>query len=238
MASKNYEYIFNRDRCPYKEVHDCKTCSAGCVRFMEMDYLIWSSGLPDSKRFPIPLVPEEVDLDAFKRLKNVKDDIVNFVNSGSSLYIFSTSPGNGKTSWAIKLLLKYFDTIWAGNGLRVRGLFINVPNFLRMVTENVTNPTDEFIELKRLIATVDLIVWDDIGATKLSDYDHKNLLSFIDQRVLGELSNIYTGNLPGYSLPAALGQRLASRVFNESSVVELQGQDRRGPKNDRITSTE
>jgi hypothetical protein len=88
MASKNYEYIFNRDRCPYKEVHDCKTCSAGCVRFMEMDYLIWSSGLPDSKRFPIPLVPEEVDLDAFKRLKNVKDDIVNFVNK-QCIFLFN-----------------------------------------------------------------------------------------------------------------------------------------------------
>ena len=118
--------------------------------------------------------------------------------------------------------------MWCGNGFKPRGVFINVPNFLRMVTENVMNPTPEFIELKRLIAEVDLVVWDDIGATKLSDYDHKNLLSFIDQRVLSEKSNIYTGNLPGDALPEALGQRLASRVYNESSVVELFGQDRRG----------
>jgi len=46
--------------------------------------------------------------------------------------------------------------------------------------------------------------------------------------VLSEKSNIYTGNLPGDALPEALGQRLASRVYNESSVVELFGQDRRG----------
>ena len=174
------------------------------------------------------LKPEVEDLDSFVRLKSVKDDIINFVDNGCSLYLFSTNTGNGKTAWAIKLLLKYFDEVWCGNGFKPRGVFINVPNFLRMVTENVMNPTPEFIELKRLIAEVDLVVWDDIGATKLSDYDHKNLLSFIDQRVLSEKSNIYTGNLPGDALPEALGQRLASRVYNESSVVELFGQDRRG----------
>ena len=224
-----YEYKFDVEKCPYYDGHPCKQqCDSSCIRYMEMDYLIVTSGLPDSKRKPLRLIPEEVDLDSFRRLKNVKDDILNFVKTGSSLYIYSTTPGNGKTSWAIKLLMKFFDQIWAGNGFKTRGLFINVPNFLRQVTENVTNPSNDFIELKQLIASADLVVWDDIGSTKLSDYDHKNLLSFIDQRILAERSNIYTGNLPGSSLPEALGQRLASRVYNESSVVELRGQDRRG----------
>jgi DNA replication protein DnaC len=106
-----------------------------------------------------------------------------------------------------------------------------------MVTENVQNPTDEFKVLKKLIAEVDLVVWDDIGAIKLTDYDHKNLLSFIDQRLLAEKANIYTGNLPYDSLVSALGQRLASRVYNDSSVIELFGQDRRGYY-DRIANSE
>ncbi len=231
MNSK-YEYTFNRENCPYKEVcslyQDDNHCNSGCIRFMEIDYLLHMSRLPKNRMKALVLKPEVEDLDSFVRLKSVKDDIINFVDNGCSLYLFSTNTGNGKTAWAIKLLLKYFDEVWCGNGFKPRGVFINVPNFLRMVTENVMNPTPEFIELKRLIAEVDLVVWDDIGATKLSDYDHKNLLSFIDQRVLSEKSNIYTGNLPGDALPEALGQRLASRVYNESSVVELFGQDRRG----------
>lgn len=231
MNSK-YDYIFDKNNCPYKDVcslvSDENHCNSSCLRFMEIDYLLYMSRLPKSKMKALTLVPEVEDLDSFKRLKEIKDNIVEFVKFGNSLYLFSLNTGNGKTCWAIKLLLKYFDEVWCGNGFKPRGLFINVPNFLRMVTENVTNPNEDFIELKRLIASVDLVIWDDIGATKLSDYDHKNLLSFIDQRVLGEKSNIYTGNLPGECLPDALGQRLASRVFNESSVIELLGQDRRG----------
>lgn len=227
----NYTYNFDVDKCPYKDV--CKMfntneCNAGCIRYLEMDYLLFTSGIPKSKRIPKTLIPENIDLESFKRLNNIKNDIVNFVNDGCSLYLYSQTTGNGKTSWAIKILLKYFDKIWVGNRFKPRGLFINVPGFLRMVTENVQNPTDEFKELKQLIEEVDLVVWDDIGATKLTDYDHKNLLSFVDQRVLAEKANIYTGNLPGEMLADAVGYRLASRIYNESSVIELKGQDRRG----------
>lgn len=231
MGLNNYTYKFDLNNCPYKDV--CKLinsneCNSGCVRYMEMDFLLYSSGIPLKKRTPIVLKPENIDLDKFVTLNNIKNDIVNFVNSGYNLYLYSLNPGNGKTSWAIKILLKYFDEIWCGNGLRPRALFINVPNFLRMVTENVQNPTKDFLELKQLIADVDLVVWDDLGATKLSDFDHKNLLSFIDQRLLACKSNIYTGNLPFVSLQDAIGQRLASRVYNESYIVELKGSDRRG----------
>lgn len=230
MNSK-YEYKFDVELCPYKDVcslRHTEDCNPGCLRFMEIDYLLFSSGIPPSKRFPIVLKPEAVDYESFKRLKNIKEDIVNFVKDGCSLYLYSQTPGNGKTMWAIKLLHSYFNQVWAGNGFKPRGLFINVPLFLRTLTENVSNPTADFLELKRLIEIVDLVVWDDIGATKLSDYDHKNLLSFIDQRILSEKANVYTGNLPWESLPEALGQRLASRVYNESSVIELRGTDRRG----------
>lgn len=235
MGLNDYTYKFDLNTCPYKNV--CKLintneCNSGCVRYMEMDYLLYVSGIPLKKRKPIALTPENIDLDSFKQLNNIKNDIVNFVDNGYNLYLYSLNPGNGKTSWAIKILLKFFDDIWCGNGLRPRALFINVPNFLRMVTENVQNPTRDFLELKRLIAEVDLVVWDDLGATKLSDYDHKNLLSFIDQRLLACKSNIYTGNLPFGSLQDAIGQRLASRVYNESYVIELKGRDRRGWSND------
>lgn len=229
--NSSYTYVFNSDNCPYKEVcnsYSTRECNAGCIRYLEMDYLLHMSCIPKSKRIPKTLTPENIDLESFRRLNTIKNDIVNFVNDGCSLYLYSQTTGNGKTSWAIKILLKYFDKVWAGNRFKPRGLFINVPNFLRMVTENVQNPTEEFQELKQLIATVDLVVWDDIGATKLTDYDHKNLLSFVDQRVLADKANIYTGNLPGEMLSDAVGYRLASRIYNESSVIELKGQDRRG----------
>lgn len=228
---KDYEYIFNKDNCIYKTVcssFNTPKCNKQCLRYMEMDYLFYTSGLPKSKRRPIALRPEVVDEQAYDKLLDIKTNIKEFVENGKSLYIYSNNTGNGKTSWAIKMLNKYFNDICIGNCFRPRGLFISVPNFLRQVTENVQNPTEDFIELKQLIKKVDLVIWDDIGANKLSEYDHKNLLSFIDQRILEEKANIYTGNLSGKQLVQAVGNRLASRIYNNSQVVELVGSDRRG----------
>ena len=82
--------------------------------------------------------------------------------------------------------------------------------------------------LKQQLTEVDLVVWDDIAAGKLTDFDHSNLLTYIDQRKLNGKSNIYTGNLDETELIEGLGNRLKSRVWNDSTVVELYGIDRRG----------
>ncbi len=167
-------------------------------------------------------------MDAFLTLRDVKDDINNFVKNGESIYIYSDNFGNGKTTWAIKLMQKFFDNIWVGNGFRCRGIFIHVPTFLTKIKEGISHRDEDFETLKRRLMSVDLVIWDDIAATKLGDFDHANLLTYIDQRKLNQLSNIYTGNLPQDQLQDALGNRLSSRVWNDSTVVRFVGVDRRG----------
>lgn len=71
------------------------------------------------------------------------------------------------------------------------------------------------------------MIWDDIGANKLSDFDYTQLLSYIDQRKLNFKSNIYTGNLNREQLLDYVGTRLTSRIWNDSIKVELVGIDRR-----------
>lgn len=226
-----YEYQFDRDKCWYVESCDkygTPSCNAGCIRFMEMHFLMNNSGIPKNKQYGMTLMPSKVDYDAFVRLRDIKEDIVNFVANGESLYIHSRNFGNGKTSWGIKLLHNYFNSVWAGNGFRCRGIFINVPTFLTKIKEGIRNQDEEFELLKSRLMEVDLVVWDDIAATKLSDFDHTNLLTYIDQRNLSGLANIYTGNLSGEPLREALGNRLMSRVWNESTTIEFVGTDRRG----------
>lgn len=228
-----YQYIFNPEQCWYKGVcnkYKTAECEQGCVRYMEMDYLMQNSGIPRSRQYPQLLTPTKKDIDAFITLKEIKDDIVNFVEEGESLYIFSENFGNGKTTWAIKLMLKYFNEIWAGNGFKCRGVFIHVPTFLTKIKEGISRKDEDFESLKAHLLTADLVVWDDIASTGLKDFDHANLLTYIDQRKLHELSNIYTGNLRQHQLQEALGNRLASRVWNGSIIVEFVGEDRRGSK--------
>lgn len=214
--------VLRKDDCWYKDVCTYDQC-ANCIRYSEMKYLMENSGLSKKRQQPIPLDGSK-DPKAFQVLSEIKDDIKNFVNNGESLYIFSEYTGNGKTSWSIKLLLKYFDTIWAGNGFRVRGYFQHVPTLFNIL-KDFSKPHDV---LKNVLETCDLVVWDDIASTKLSDFDRTQLLMFIDSRVSEGLANIYTGNLTSQSaLQNAVGDRLASRIWNTSTLIEFKGKDRR-----------
>lgn len=218
--------VLRKDDCWYKDVCAYDQC-VNCIRYSEMKYLMDNSGLPAKKRHPVQLDGSR-DPKEFKLLADIKNDIVNFVQNGESLYIFSEYTGNGKTSWSIKLLLKYFDSTWAGNGFRVRGYFQHVPTLFN-VLKDFSNTNNELkTELKHKLQTVDLVVWDDIASTKISDYDQQQLLTLIDARVSEGLSNIYTGNITSHeALTKAVGDRLASRIWNLSTLVEFKGKDRR-----------
>jgi DNA replication protein DnaC len=188
--------------------------------------LMTLSNIPKKRQYPVSLMPDTVDYNVFCLLAEIKDDIVNFVNNGENLYLYSTNTGNGKTTWAIKLMLKYFDSVWAGNGFKCRGLFIHVPTFLTQL-KDFNNVDEEFERIKSILKEVDLVIWDDIASTDLSSYDHSQLLTYIDQRILKQKSNIFTGNLGNKDIEKALGQRLSSRVWNSSVKYELKGKDRR-----------
>lgn len=226
-----YEYSFDADKCWYRAAcskFGTSDCCPACIRFMEMHFLMNNSGIPTNRQYPVPLIPAKQDTGAFLQLRDIKDNMLDFVQRGESVYIYSANFGNGKTTWAIKLLQKYFDEVWAGNGFRCRGVFLHVPTFLSKIKDGISKKDEDFELLKSKLPTVDLVVWDDIAATKLSDYDHANLLTYIDQRKLSQLSNVYTGNLAQSELVSALGNRLASRVWNDSIAVEFIGADRRG----------
>jgi DNA replication protein DnaC len=191
-----------------------------------MRALMDSSNIPLACRHPIKLIPDDCDIKAFNELADIKEDIKGYVEQGSSFYIFSKTTGNGKTSWAIKMLLKYFDSVWAGNGFRCRGVFIHIPTFLTRL-KNFRMEDYEFEELKKHLLTADLVVFDDIASTDMSSYDNSQLLSYIDHRVLENKSNIYTGNVGKDDIEKALGKRLSSRIWNNSKVITLAGRDKR-----------
>lgn len=188
-----------------------------------MKYLLENSGIPKPRQRTIQLIPDSVDYDQFLLLQKYKDTIYNHVQCGDNLFICGGT-GNGKTSWAIKILLKYFDEVWAGNGLRIRGLFVHVPTLLLQL-KDFNNPVLE--EYKDSLLTADLVVWDEIG-TAISNYDFSQLIMFLDSRLLNDKSNIYTSNLTTREeLCRTLGERLMSRLNASSTKIVLKGRDRR-----------
>ena len=214
-----------REICWYGQV--CRQeCSDSCVRYNEVKYLMDSSGIPKAQQTPKKLIPlNQEDKEVFIRLKDIKDNIVDFINNGKNLYLCSDSPGNSKTSWGFKMMLKYIDSIWSGNGFRTRCLFIHVPTFLQQL-KNFENPLSE--EYKEKIKTCDLVFWDDIAASKLTDYEYNQLLAFIDARMLEDKSNIYTSNIVSKEmLETIIGGRLTSRIYGQSEVLTITADDMR-----------
>ena len=214
----------NKD-CIYSEVCD-NECKSFCLRYSEMKFMLDTSGIPKNKQKFNRLIPSDCDIQAFMSLAAIQTSVTDFVNNGCNLYLHSDNCGNGKTTWAIKLMLQYFHEIWAGNGFITRGLFINVPALIMAYKNNISKTNEMLMQTLDSILSVDMVVWDDIAVSQFTDFETNLLLSYIDQRVNNGMCNIFTGNIQPQQLKYKVGERLASRILS-GYIIELKGGDNR-----------
>ena len=217
----------NIQSCWYKRICT-EQCSENCIRYKLMYSLFKQSNLPEALWNYKELICHEKDLQVYKQLQAKSDAILNFIESGNNLYIYSENCGNGKTTWAIRLMYSYFDKIWHKSCFDCKALFVSVPKFLYNCKRSISQDVKGFEELCNLISDVDLVIWDDIGEMKASDYEHQILFQYIDDRINSKKSNIYTSNKNKEQLEDVLGVRLASRIYNCSECIEFLEEDKRG----------
>ena len=217
----------NIQSCWYKRICT-EQCSENCIRYKLMYSLFKQSNLPEALWDYKELICHEKDLQVYKQLQAKSDAILNFIESGNNLYIYSENCGNGKTTWAIRLMYSYFDKIWHKSCFDCKALFVSVPKFLYNCKRSISQDVKGFEELCNLISEVDLVIWDDIGEMKASDYEHQILFQYIDDRINSKKSNIYTSNKNKEQLEDVLGVRLASRIYNCSECIEFVEEDKRG----------
>jgi DNA replication protein DnaC len=194
-----------------------------------MDSLYSAALMTDSQKQHIVLRVDQdgTDLEQFKQLAAIEQDIVNFINSGKNLYLHSANCGCGKTSWSLRFTEAYFNKIWARSEAKCRVLFISVPRFLLALKDNITAKNSYVEYIKENVFEADLVIWDDIAAKMGSEFELTHLLNIIDNRLALCKSNIYTSNLNRQQLYTALGERLTSRIANMSIDIELFGSDKR-----------
>lgn len=228
------EFYFNKDKCWFNskcQRYNTSECNCGCRTYFQYFYLVNLANIPPNKQNPADLVlVAGDDIKKYKYLADVKDNINNFVADGCNLYLYSKHYGNGKTTWAIKLMSKYFSNIINNNGTRCRGLFINVDEFLMQKKGTIRNDDNRFTEMEKLIPTVDLVIWDDIGSTKLKEYDHQVLFPLINSRIINNKANIFTSNVIDNDLVQNIGGRLANRILDTSTIVEFNNPPQRKPR--------
>ena len=206
------------------------SCSELCGGYRVLRALYSLSKIPIGYQYNIALSPQQRDLEAFEALNEFKENIVKNVEAGANLYIWGKNTGCGKTSWACKIMSHYFRKIAFSSGLENEGLYIYLPTFLNDLRNSFDDKTPEFIKELEMVNSCKLLIIDDIGSEKLTEWVRERIVSIIHTRVSNGLATIYTSNLSPEELKAEMGDRITSRVLGGSIVVEITGSDRRGVK--------
>lgn len=225
--------------CIYKSSCKKKDCDIWqditnnfCMRYFKIDKILDNALLSPKQRKDIKLVldSDKSDYNSYATLNKFKESIMNNIEDNVNLYIYSEITGNGKTSWAIKLLTEYVKKSWINIQINSRPvLFINVPQYLLELKLNIRSQSEYVQIVQDNFLKADLIVWDDIGTKTASDFELEYLLSMIDNRQrLERKIDIYTSNIIPTELQKYVGDRLASRILNTSQLIEFKGQDKRG----------
>lgn len=208
---------------------ECRNNDCFCIKLFKLDALYQSTLLSKSQRQHIQL---RVDADgtdraAFLKLKNIEDNIEDFIDKGKNLYIYSSICGNGKTAWSVRMIQSHLNKIWFKSDIKCRALFINVPRFLLALKDNISNHSEYIEHIKQNVLDADLVVWDEVASKGFTEFEMENMFNLINTRLDFNKSNIFTSNLSGEALKDKVGDRLYSRITNLSECIELRGADKR-----------
>jgi len=148
--------------------------------------------------------------------------------AGRGLF-FEGMPGVGKTHLAVAVLKRVMER------LNVRGLFYDTRELLRVI-RSTYDPSIRAteVEVLRPVMRADLLVLDDIGAEKTSEWVEETMNLIVSTRYNERRLTIFTSNffdIPDDTDPNALvfriGHRMRSRLHEMCEFVQMNGADYR-----------
>lgn len=160
-----------------------------------------------------------------------------------SLYLYSESPGTGKTTTAAALLNEWLIVAYVGAIRRDRqpadkpAYFLDVnawqTDFLAFnrprVPESIAAPAAaRYYDAMEAAQAAPFAVLDDIGVRDASEAFRADLHTVINARVTAGLPTVYTSNIPMSALADVFDARLADRIRDMCVEIEFSGTSRRG----------
>ncbi len=104
---------------------------------------------------------------------------------------------------------------------------IAVPNLMLVLRESFKSEHSTESVIIEKYARANLLLLDDLGAEKSTEYAIQSLYLIIDRRWREDKPTIITSNLNLTELAGKLDDRIASRIAGMCEVVKLTGKDRR-----------
>jgi DNA replication protein DnaC len=143
--------------------------------------------------------------------------------SKHGILIFSPITGTGKTHLATSIINRFLG--------QATTLFISVPELLDTIRLSFNDEKMKSADLLGSAKRTQILVLDDIGTEKPSDWVKDTLFVLINYRYLQMLPTILTTNCPQSELAQRLGDRIASRLVEMCKMVKIDDKDQRLIKN-------
>lgn len=161
-----------------------------------------------------------------------------------SLYLWSSSPGTGKTTSAVAILNEYLLKNFIGTLKRretpqQRPVYFLDANLLQTeynvfnrprVPEDIAEPASRrYYKAIEKAKHSDFVVIDDLATRNATEAFRADLHSVINHRVTNALPTVYTSNIPIAELSTVFGEdRLADRVRDMTMEIHFEGKSKRG----------
>lgn len=193
----------------------CSSCSAEEASRKNIQYLAESKNTNYNNYLEACGIP--------KRFSDVqpKDD-------NRSLFLTGAF-GTGKTYLAVAIMKGYIDLL--PNTCFVEPFnnvpfFITIPDLLLKIraTFSISSCESEIVDK---YANTRLLVLDDLGAEKTTEFSLQTLYIILNRRYNEQLQTIITSNLTIDEIRDKIGDRIASRVVGMCKIMKLTGRDKR-----------
>jgi DNA replication protein DnaC len=159
-------------------------------------------------------------------------------NRIKSLYLWSESPGTGKTTTAIAVLNEWLIAHYLGSLKRNRqaqqtpAYFLDVNAF--QTDYNLATMTNDDAAMGSIKATIQraqqapFAVLDDIGVRSASEAFRSYVHAIVNYRTANGLPTIFTSNLPIEEMAVVFDARLYDRMRDMCAVLHFVGESKRG----------
>lgn len=230
----------------------CSTCDPNCAHRIALHGLsgtggrIGASGLPKDYR-DLTLNTSPVRGEQAKIYGMLDEYVKTFerqFEAGNervkSLYLWSESPGTGKTTTASALLNEWLIAHYLGSLKRgqqpsqLPSLFLDVNELqTRYNLATMTDDKAELDDIKRLMRKcmdVSFLVCDDVGIRSATESFKSIVHGIINARTTQSLPTVFTSNLPLDEMAKVFDARLADRMRDMCVVLHYSGESKRGKR--------